>query len=100
MFILDYKGRKTEIPCDLEDSEITDARIQIFSGDERLIVYRENGDRTTFDVKTTRRCASEYQDEYDLKFHGRFTDMYCKEFKERTSYCWYWYLNDEDEEES
>lgn len=99
MFILDYKGRETEIPCDLEDSEITDARMQIISGDERLIVYRENGDKTIFDVKTTRRCESEYQDEYDLKFHGRFTDMYCKEFKERTSFDWYWYLNDEDEEE-
>lgn len=99
MFILDYYGEKTEILCNLEDPEITDARIQILSGDERLIVYRENGDKTIFDVKTTKRYMSEYQDEYDLKFHGRFTGMYCEEFKERTSSYWYWYSNDEDEDD-
>ena len=100
MFILDYKGRETEIPCDLEDPEITNARMQIISGDERLIIYRENGDKMMFDVKTTKRCMSEYQDEYDLKINGKFTDMYCKEFKERDYPDWYMWPIDEDEEES
>ena len=91
--IFNYSGTKVTIPVDLELDEITDAAINVYSGDEVLCIQR-NGKTEIYDsaeLAGTFREFTFYDGMTTIKRNGVMDKVWDNPaFRLRKSSDWYW----------
>ena len=91
--IFAYSGAKATVDVDLESDEITDAVINVYSGDEVLCIQR-NGETEIYDsaklVGTVREFMF-YDGTTTIKRNGKMDKVWDNPaFRLRTKSDWYW----------
>ena len=91
--IFTYNGTKVTVELDLESDEITDAVINVYSGDEVLCIKR-NGKTEIFDSAELSgyiRDFTFYDGMTTIKRDGKMDDVWDNPaFRLRTKSDWYW----------
>lgn len=85
--IFDYRGTPQEVEIDEDVSVII---VQVLTGDERLIIIRNNGDIEYWDSSSCRNA--DYDDyTYCIFLNGKPTDLWEPFMKSRERHDSYWY---------